>query len=771
MHPKHQDGQALLDEMDKTIGQKVAVCSAFMMLPDGSSVLDAGCANGAASAYFALQNPAVNVIGVDYDPDYIKQAKQKYAHIQNLEFIEADLTNFDLGERKLDAILNLSILHEPYSYSGYREKTVEEIIAAELKNLKPNGVIINRDFVLPEDPNRIVYIALPDDGAHDGDNFENLSIAEFFLRYSEEAKRFNIHHATDPDGHIKGFWTEEHTQRLQGNPAIPKGWRVFAVEQQYAWEFQWRMFYRSRFLNEAEEKYAFWTHRQHREIPENMSGVRVVHSSEHENPWLMENWYQPNMIALDMALERIALAPSNFISVLRKIEPGQSVKLREYKPSKTPPSYLRMSTHLNTKTGDVVDLVSRPGDVVDILPFYKNNDGLHVLAKSDYPRPLCNIKPRMMNGNLDGKIWSGHMIEPLAAANIDSHDPDTILSVLSNRAGLNADKIKMHEAGSIHYYPAPADLAEHVHAIQVEVTEPLAGSTPLTGSHSGFSSDGIMRSYNVQSLIRAAQIGMLPEARLEVGIYNLMRKQRATPQEWIGQAIKIQQASDILPRSLDALLQEQKSHRVFEDTDKASGWLSIHRSEFHDIALVNGQETKIASQELEFIVPSQNVSTNSVMLACLVQDGDGEVLMGVQKISELQSQFAAVQSREGHSGLLTLPGLRLPNSVDHIQFIPRWISQQTGTEEQAIKRLGEGYFPSLGVMPNRIYPYVITKPSETLLDQCDFIALRELYGRLENIQDLHLINAVFRSTHALDLWSEYSQTAHDHYCYPNIAKG
>ena len=128
----HQDGQDLLKSMDITISQKVAVCAAHMMLQDGACVLDAGCANGSATAYFALKNPNVQVIGVDYDADYIAQARKKYGDIPNLEFIEADLTKLDLKGRQLDAILNLSILHEPYSYSGYRAKTVEEIIEAEV---------------------------------------------------------------------------------------------------------------------------------------------------------------------------------------------------------------------------------------------------------------------------------------------------------------------------------------------------------------------------------------------------------------------------------------------------------------------------------------------------------------------------------------------------------------------------------------------------------------------------------------------------------------
>jgi ubiquinone/menaquinone biosynthesis C-methylase UbiE len=116
--------------MSTTIAHKVAVCAAHLLLKDGAVVLDAGCADGLATAWLAQSNPRIHVIGLDYDGGFISRARERFAHLANLEFIEADLRNFDLGGRPLDAILNLSILHEPYSYTGYRAQTVKEILAA-----------------------------------------------------------------------------------------------------------------------------------------------------------------------------------------------------------------------------------------------------------------------------------------------------------------------------------------------------------------------------------------------------------------------------------------------------------------------------------------------------------------------------------------------------------------------------------------------------------------------------------------------------------------
>ncbi len=755
----HQNGQALLKAMDTTLAHKVAVCAAHMMLKDGSTVLDAGCANGMTTAYFAAQYPNIHFIGIDYDQDYIEKAKAQFGHLPNIEFIKADLRDFTLDGRKIDVALNLSILHEPYSYDGYRAQTVLDILASELEHTQIYGLIPNRDFMLPDNPDEMIYIALADDGANQGDDYKALSMAEFFLRYSQEAMRFDN---GNPDTHIKGFFTEEHTERLKNNlqGIADENSRVFSVQHQFAWEFIWRMHYRERFMNEAEEKYAFWTHDQHRKQPETL-GARVLYSGPYENPWLLENRYEPFAKLFDKNLCPLPMPPSNFISVLQKINPGDSTLLREHRRVEAKPSYLQIKCFRNTTNGDLCDLVERPGgDVVDVLPYAVDGDDLIVFAKDQYPRPIANIKPRMMSPSLDGKRWSGHMTEPLAAANTNGDTKEAILAVLTERAGFNRASIKLDEMGSIYYYPAPSELNERVHAVRVQITTPPSEAKQLSGGHSGFMNDGILRPFNAQSLLQAAQVGMLPGARLETGIYTLMRERGISPQKWLGQVIKLHETSDIIPRNLDALLQEEKSRAVFEPSEQKSGWLDINRSEFHEITMRDGRENVIAKKELEFIVPSNDVSTNSVMLAPLVRDKkSGEVLIGVQKFSDISAQFASVQNREGHSGLLTLKGYRLPSTVEHIQNVPQWIADETGVAKNAIKKLGEGFFPSLGVMPNRIFPYVTTKPSAALIEQCDFVPLRELFSRLADLKDLHLINTVLRATHALDQWEEYNGVA------------
>ncbi|VUD41787.1 hypothetical protein TDB9533_00560 [Thalassocella blandensis] len=753
----------LLAEMEKTIPYKVAVCSAHMLLEDGALVLDAGCADGIATAYFALKNPHVHVIGLDYDDKFIQKAKSKFGHIPNVEFITDDLRCFDLGCRKLDAILNLSILHEPYSYTGYRKKTIEEIIRAELKNLKAGGVIINRDFVLPDTPAQMVYLALKEDefARDDNPDLSKISYSGLLKLYAKEAMTFDNN---DPEGHIKGFFLEEHTQRFDLQTlGLDNSWRLYYLPHQFAWEFIWRKEYRDRFYPEANEKYGFWTSQEHWQEPQKL-GARVCYSAHFENPWIFNNWYAPRVALFDKKLDRLPLPPSNFLSVLEKISPEDSVTFREHRAVESPARYLNVNCFKNQHNGALFDLVSRPGqDVVDVIPYSLIDDDLILYAKHNFPRPLVNCIPRLMSANLDSKIWSGHITEPLTAANLNDDWKQGVLDVLHLRAGFKLALLPEKDEISTDfiYYTAPADLNERVRSSFVQITCPRVYERELTTHYSQFSNDGVVRSFSVSALLNAAQVGMLAEARLELNAYLLCKKTKFPMQPWIAEELRAPTDHRMMVNTVDYFISKARSQNSFVESEEKSGWLDVVRSEFHEIARENERERVMTRQEREFIVPnivkSGDVTTNSVFVLVLLKEPETErYVIGLQKIDEVMSQFPSVQVRENHSGLLTLPGFRLPKSIDHIQMVSGWIARTLKVSAKHVQRLGEGYFPSLGVMPNRVYPYVVTSMSEEISRYCEFVCLDEIFPELEKLQDMHLMLAICRVVHALDIWPELS---------------
>ena len=751
-----EQSNTLLEEMEKTIPQKIAVCAAHLMLEDGSIVLDAGCADGIATAYFALANPTIQVIGLDYDAQFIAKAQEKYSHIPNVKFIQDDLRNFNLGDVKLDAIVNLSILHEPYSYTGYRKKTVEEIIEAELKNLKPNGVIINRDFVMPDNPNQMVYMALYTEDDSGSSAPENMSYSELLELYSKEAMAFDN---KDPSGHIKGFLIEDHTARLCNfDLGLPKNWKIFYLPHHFAWEFIWRKEYRDRFQPEANEKYGFWTMNEHIQEPEKLGG-RVLYAAHYENPWIYQNWYESKAALFDKNLKPLPLPPSNFISVIEKPNNENTINFREHRKSDMVPSYLQISSFKNKETRGKYDMISRPGgDVVDVFPYCLKGDELLVFAKNNFPRPIINTHPRLMTSNLDKKVWSGHITEPIAAANIKGSWQKAVLDVLSVRSGFSLNdlpSLKDINTAKI-YYTAPAELNERVRSTYIEIQPSCKILQSTKTNFSGFSNDGSIQPYKAQNLLNAAQVGMLAEARLELNIYGLIENCGIEPKPWIGGNLNISEVESDCTTFISDLDNIAKSAKVFEVVNSSAGWLDVVRSEFHEIEIKNQRERVVSRQEREFVVPhnsvTQNITTNSITIFSLVKRKKTEkLLIGIQKIDSKNSQFPAVQEREEYSGLLTVPGFRLPSDIDHIQHVKDWLSKKLGVEKDRITKLGEGYFPSIGVMPNRIYPFVVSQISNKLSELCEYIEFDDLVKNINKIQDLHLLIGYYRIKHALNL--------------------
>ena len=127
-----------------------------------------------------------------------------------------------------------------------------------------------------------------------------------------------------------------------------------------------------------------------------------------------------------------------------------------------------------------------------------------------------------MTSNLDGKIWSGHMIEPLAAAPAGDWR-NAVDEVLLARAGFAPESIGAIEP-ALSYYTAPAELNERVQSVYVEIKGPAEHDRPSNAHYSGFSHDGSIRSHEALRLLPAIQVGMLAEARLELNLYNLLRR-------------------------------------------------------------------------------------------------------------------------------------------------------------------------------------------------------------------------------------------------------
>jgi SAM-dependent methyltransferase len=90
--------QARFDRLAAT-GQDVHGEATFVQAFDPSTVLDAGCGTGRVGIELARRG--IEVVGVDVDPSMLAAARARGPEI---EWVEADLTSFDLG-RTFDVVV------------------------------------------------------------------------------------------------------------------------------------------------------------------------------------------------------------------------------------------------------------------------------------------------------------------------------------------------------------------------------------------------------------------------------------------------------------------------------------------------------------------------------------------------------------------------------------------------------------------------------------------------------------------------------------------
>lgn len=721
--------QQLLRQMDVTMRQKLAVSAAHLPLPDGARILDIGCARGNSTFQLARMNPHLRVTGIDYNPAYIEEARQNY-RLPNLSFIQGDIRDMPPPRWKFSAIFNCSVMHEVFSFSGYSMQAVRDSLQTQLGMLERGGIILLRDFMRAAEPEEMVYLDLPP-GISSGTEPDQLSYPDLLRRYAQVAD-------TQKPARLRGFF-------LEHIATTDDGWERFHLPADYAYEFIWRKEYRDRFYPEAHEKYGVLTARQYRDIPETM-GARVAYAAPYYNPWIARNWHEGKFRLYDSRMKKMPPPPSNYFAVIENIRPGSSIRVREHRPADAQASYLKTKHFRNTDNDGLYDMVSRPGAVYDVIPYMQDDQGrVAIYAKTAYPRPIPNIHRRPMSPAIDGKSWSGHMVEPLAVANAGD-DPDAAARrLLAERTSFQDSAVGAIEDG-LSYYTAPMDVDEKVKSLFVQINGAPYESR-LRGNFSRFSNDSTVRAYDIQELLGGIQVGMLPEARLEMNIYTLMRRLNLSPRAWIGDTYTPAEA-----RVEGGAVFAAERRAVFEETAQDAGYLSVVRSQFVDLGMTkDGKNRLLRSQELEFAVPAtgNSVSTNSVMAIRVLRDtATGEVMIGIQ-----ERDFPAVQSHDGVSTMPSVPGYRLPGSVTTTHEATEFLADKFPGAD--IRALGEGYFPSMGIMPNRAFPYLITGGEEPDAPPYRYVPLRGLFAGLESLQDAHLILAVCRTVHALGLWDEY----------------
>jgi SAM-dependent methyltransferase len=706
-----------LAAMDASMRQKVALTAAHFLCR--GRVADMGMGSGTGTHALAALHPALEVIGVDFDPRMVELARARY-QLPNLSFVQGDVARPVFEDGSLDGILDSSVLHHVTSFGGYRWAAAAEGLDVQARALRTHGVLVIRDFVAPEDGDRPVLLDLPDGDGDGSAESSSCSSAALLVRFSREFRSLSS---------TPGFACEERA-------APREGWRRFRLAHRHAAEFLLRKDYRTDWAQEAKEEY-FWCTQRDCEALLARLGLRLLASTPLRNPWIVSHRWEERAALLDERGAALEWPATNYLAAAERVPAGEGVRFRA-SPSAAPAAFLELRTFVG-RAGEPRDLVQRPNRTVDVLPYFDLDGDAFVLAKMSYPRPLLALQGP---APLDGSTPCAYVTEPLNA--IVGQEPleDAAAAVLA-RFGVPATRLRALRQGG-RYLPSPGGIAEEVRSVLVEIEPTLVEEH--VENRTGFSTAGRVRAIEARQLLRAAQVGGLADARLELNVYELLLGLGRDPGPWIGAELSLGTSGPVASTPL-ADLTTPAPGRALETVgpERSPGFLSLAA---HQLEELGADGEAVASRSLEAVTP-RRLSTVTVGTALLRRDGRG-VHLGVD-VDELP----AAQLLTGAASLPVAPAWRLPaascGSAAARRFVAERLATEYGLVPARFSDLGGRYHPTPGATPEVVHPWAVEIERVDAGSRLRWVLLDELVRGRGALLDGHLRVVVLRAAHALGL--------------------
>jgi SAM-dependent methyltransferase len=706
-----------LASMDASMRQKVALTAAHFLCR--GRVADMGMGSGSGTHAIAALYPDLEVVGVDVDERMVALARERY-RLPNLRFVQGDVAAPVFADGSLDGILDSSVLHHVTSFGGYRHEAASEAIATQVRALKVHGVLVIRDFIAPEDGDTQVLLDLRCDDGDDSDDPRTCSSATLLARFAREFRTLSS---------APGF------PLLEERPTRDR-WRRFRLAHRHAVEFVLRKDYRADWVQEVKEEYTWSTQRGCERLFATL-GLRLLASTPISNPWIVANRWEGKVELRDLTGRPIELPPTNYVIAGERVAPGDGVRFRVTRSSSSP-EFLELTHAAHRSSGKVMDLVRRPHLTIDVVPHFEAGGETFVLAKMSYPRPLLATAEA---SPLDGSTPATYVTEPLNALQESLPFGETVERVLA-RFGVPSARIRRFRAGGT-YYPSPGGIQEEVRSVLVEI-EPTFVEERVE-NRTGFSGAGRGRAIEARQVLRAAQVGGLADARLELNVYELFLSAGIDPGPWIGEEITLEEGERVHTTTL-AELASRTPRRVFEraEAGRTAGFLSL---DAYDVEEVDAAGARVGYRVLEAVAPS-SLSCVTVATALLRRDSSG-VYLGID-----DDDLPAAQGFTGHSSLLVAPAWRLPRSAcapaAARQFIVERLAADYGARAGRVHALGGRYYPTPGATPEVVHPWAVEIQSDRgTPTQLRWVPIEDVVTNRAVLLDGHLRIVALRGAHAL----------------------
>jgi SAM-dependent methyltransferase len=708
--------------MDSSMKQKVALTAAH--LPCRGRVADMGMGSGTGSEALAALYPEMQVVGVDVSETMVELAKERFSR-PNLSFVVGDIARPVFEEGTLDGIFDSSVLHHVTTFGGYDYANATRALDVQARELRAHGVLVVRDFVAPSEIE--VLLDLPADDGEASNNPRGCSTAALFERFAREFRSL----APSP-----GF--AFHREAVDPHP----GWRRYRLSHRHAVEFVLRKDYRTDWESEAKEEYTYFTQGEFEEAFERL-GLRVLASTPLRTPWIVRNRFVGKFALRDLEGLALEWPATNYVIVGERVAADEGVRFREAGEAPLL-GFLEMSHWRRAGTGEVRDLVRRPNATVDVVPWFEAWGDVFVVARMSYPRPIVRCDA-LGSLPLDGVRAAAYVTEPLNIVQTDKPLGQTVEEALASVARLGPEKLRGFRPGGT-YYPSPGGVQEEVRSVHVEI-EPMFVEERIANV-SGFRTSGRVRALEAQQVLRAGQVGGLPDARLELNVYELLLRFGRSVGPWISEVPALVDVELPATATTMATLRARRARRAWSRATKeeSSGFLDLRCARFEEL---DAGGHVLAAASLEIVAP-RTLSSNTIAAALLLRAG-GDVWLGID-----DDDLPAAQCFHGNSQILVAPAWRLPREVASVTPAHEWLRTRLAAEHDVscgeILALGGHYHPSPGVTPEVVHPVAVCVTRQGPGGRSlAWVRLRDAVESLGDLADGHLRIVALRAAHALGL--------------------
>ncbi len=718
--------------MDASMQQKIALTTAHF--PSRGTIADMGSGSGSGTFDLARLYRDLKLIGVDINPVTVEYSNNHY-QAENLTFTVGDIAENVFPEQTLDGILDSSVLHHVTSFNNFDIGQIVKTLCNQVAQLRTGGVLIIRDFVVPDEAEKLVFLDLPMSDGKDSGEISELSTAALFEVFARD---------------FRSCLNKNSAVEFKKHESARPNFACFEVTLKTAAEFVLRKDYCDHWSPELLEEYCYFSQTEF-ENEFRSNNLRIVVSMPLWNPWIVENRFTGKFYLSDLQGKSLHFPPTNFLIVGEKVSAGEGVQLSEQETVATAPkSFLNLKAYRHKETNQIYELAERPNQTIDLLPWFEAENGqIFVLAKKDFPRPIVNAQNNRKDLNCAN--FSGYLTEPISAIiNRRNAETQSFLDfsaslslcgeILSERANLSADEI-LEISEPNFYFTSAGGIDERVESFLVKIS-PFEKPPQTIENYTKFNSAGFVRELDALQVLRASHVGGMFDARLEINIYRLLRKLNRSASAWIGAAISptIQKFSGKIEEHF-----EVEKREAFEEIELTENkFLKLCKSEFIE---TDSAKNEIARAEFEYVVP-KNFSKNTVAAIPFIQT-EIEILVGIEF-----RDLPAVQRFTENSQIICVPAWRLPFEVKHKFDLEPFVCEKFPKDFNVLIKnsweLGGSYFTSAGITPEIVYPLAVELNAE-LLGETDlkFFNLTTLLNNADQIQDAHLLILLNRLGHTL----------------------